>query len=133
MPINKAKDMYGDKFYPLLDEFYTNGRYVYSDPDIFVMAYPHVLDILLERNLNKTLDEIDVWVIHFFAGDMKRLFEIAPFELKWVAFERNEHRFRVYETEKLKRRIHYDRRITKSPAAPVPAADTNQSGCGSGK
>ena len=103
-PIDHAKSYYGDNFDAMVSEFLKPYRYLYSGDDFFVMAYPHVTDLLFERSLNKTLDDLDVWVLHYFAGDIKRLFEIAPFELPYVAFQRK-GKWKLYRTEELKRRL----------------------------
>lgn len=126
-PIDHAIEKYGAELGSLITDFMAEDRYIYSGPDFFVLAYPHVKDLLLRRNLNKTLDDTDTWVIHFFAGDMKRLFEIAPFETEWTAFHRHDKDdFKFYNTEKLKRRIcHGIRRSTSRTAAAKSAADAD--------
>lgn len=112
-PIDDAIDAYGDRIGEMVCEFLQPHRYLYSGDDFFVMAYPHILSEIIETESKqelieieskKTLDDIDVWCIHFFAGDIKRLFEIAPFELPYVAFHRR-GKFKVYETEKLKQKL----------------------------
>lgn len=103
-PVDHAKEYYGDRFDAMVLEFLKPHRYIYSGDDFFVLAYPHVLESLFEQNLNKTLDEIDVWVIHYFSGEIKRLFDIAPFDLPHVAFQRK-GKWKIYDTEKLKRKL----------------------------
>lgn len=118
--------MYGDDFPALFEQFTTNGRYIYSGPDFFVLAYPHVRESLLRRNSNKNLDKVDTWVIHYFTGEISRLFEIAPFDLEYVAFHRNRNddKLKVYRMEDLKRRLSYGiRRSTKTTAPDSTGTD----------
>ena len=103
-PIDHARKFYGDKFWFMVHQFVRPMRYIYSGDDFFVLAYPHKTNLLFKQNLNKDVDKLDVWVIHYFAGDIKRLFEIAPFELPYVAFQRKD-RWKLYETEKLKKKL----------------------------
>lgn len=129
-PLEEAKKAWGDKFWLRVEEFLHPSRYLYSGDDFFVMAYPHVRDNLLDKSDDNTINDIDTWVIHYFSGDMKRLFEIAPFDLKWIAFQRNgKGRFKFYEAEKLKRRISHGRRITKSTTKTITCTNGNVCGC----
>lgn len=103
-PVDHAKKYYGANFDSMVCEFLKPYRYLYSGDDFFVLAYPHISSILFGQNLNKSVDNIDCWVIHYFAGDIKRLFDIAPFDLPYVVFER-QGKWKLYETDKLKKKL----------------------------
>jgi hypothetical protein len=105
-PIDYAKKFYGPRFDSMVAEFFEPNRYVYSGDDIFVLAYPYSIDMLFEQSINKTLDKFDVWVIHYFAGNIKRIFAIAPFDLPFVAFERRGE-WKTYRMDELKRRLYH--------------------------
>ena len=108
-PVEYAREFYPDDFDEQIDDFLSAGRYIYSGDDFFVLAYPYFSecfkDGLLRPDLNKTLDKCDTWVIHYFAGDIGRLFAIAPFDLDYVAFQRRNGKYRLHKTEDLKRRF----------------------------
>ena len=112
-PVDEAKEFYGGNFESMVDEFLVPQRYIYSGDDFFVLAYPYVSNTLCEEedvslfrlNLNKDLDKIDTWVIHYFAGNISRLFAIAPFDLDYVAFQRKDGKWKLYNTQDLKRKL----------------------------
>lgn len=104
MPVEEARVYYGGTFQTHLDEVMSKW-YVYSDPTIFVMAYPYSADLIRQGEMNKVVDNPDCWVIHFFSGEMTRLFEIAPAHLPHVAFQRGGGKWKVYETEMLDRKL----------------------------
>ena len=81
-PIQLAKDRYGKDFESLMGFYLTHGV-VYSDDKVFVMAIMHNKDALL-KNKKKELDNLNCWYVHYAAGDISRLFEIAPYELEWA-------------------------------------------------
>lgn len=114
-PIDEARDFFGHDFEGMIDIFFRDGYYMYSGDDFFVMAYPYrSSDLIEEENVdlfrlspNKSVDKTDTWVIHYFAGDIKRLFAIAPFLLDYVAFQRKGGRWKLYNTDDLQRRLTY--------------------------
>ena len=92
--------------------FYLTHGVVYSDDRIFVMAIMHNKDALL-KNSKKELDKLDCWYIHYAAGDILRLFEIAPYEMEWAIFERGEGKpLKCYKIDRI-RRLVYGRRRRK--------------------
>jgi len=58
---------------------------------------------LLRQNLNKVLDK--VWFISFYAGDLKRVLELIPFELRYISFRRDFRKVKVYDMKKFVKRI----------------------------
>ena len=103
-PIQLAIDRYGSEFEELLTHYSTNGV-VYSDNRVFVMAMMHNKDFLMGKKSEKELDKLDCWYIHYAAGDIKRLFEIAPYEMKWALFERNNDKLKCYNLDRIRRLI----------------------------
>lgn len=103
-PIQLAIDRYGSEFEELLTHYSTNGV-VYSDNRVFVMAMMHNKDFLMGKKSEKELDKLDCWYIHYAAGDIKRLFEIAPYEMKWALFERDNDKLKCYNLDRIRRLI----------------------------
>ena len=103
-PAQLAIDRYGSEFEELLTHYSTNGV-VYSDNRVFVMAMMHNKDFLMGKKSEKELDKLDCWYIHYAAGDIKRLFEIAPYEMKWALFERNNDKLKCYNLDRIRRLI----------------------------
>lgn len=104
MPIEAAKEFYGEQFDAQLEDLMSKW-YVYSDPTLFVMAYPYSTECLARGEMDKMVDKPDCWFIHFFSGDMMRLFEIAPMQFPHVAFQRNNGRVKVYDVDKIKKKL----------------------------
>ena len=69
------------------------------------MAMMHNKDFLMGKKSEKELDKLDCWYIHYAAGDVKRLFEIAPYEMKWALFERNNDKLKCYDLDRIRRLI----------------------------
>ena len=108
-PIQMAIDRYGNELEELLTHYLINGV-TYCDNKLFVMAIMHNKELLEGKNSEKELDKLDCWYIHYAAGDMKRLFEICPYELEWVAFERGDFKpLKFYKLDRI-RRLSYGRR-----------------------
>ena len=108
-PIQMAIDRYGNELEELLTHYSTEGV-VYSDNRVFVMAVMHNKELLEGKNSEKELDKLDCWYIHYAAGDIKRIFEICPYELEWVAFERGDFKpLKFYKLDRI-RRLSYGRR-----------------------
>ena len=85
-------------------ELHLDCGWVYSGDDCFVMATEEDSTSLMELSLNKTLDT-DTWYVYLYAGDLKRVLTLMPFSKKYIAFRRNNGRIKLYEAEKLLRRI----------------------------
>lgn len=105
-PVFVAKWMFethDERFIDVFDRHLAEG-WVYSGDDCFVMATNESRDELLRQNTNKGVDK-DTWFIYVYAGNLKRVLELVPFKLKYVAFRRNNGPIKVYEMEKLLRKI----------------------------
>ena len=86
--------------------FYLTHGVVYSDDKVFVMAIMHNKDALL-KNKKKELDNLNCWYVHYAAGDISRLFEIAPYELEWAIFERGDNKpLKCYNLNRIRRLIY---------------------------
>ena len=88
--------------------YYLINGIVYSDDRVFVMAMRHNKNQLLKNKENQ-LDKLDSWYIHYAAGDILRLFEIAPYEMEWAIFERGKDKpLKCYKVDRI-RRLFYGR------------------------
>lgn len=92
-----------ENFLAELDNHLTFG-WVYSGDDAFVMATHESRDLLLRPDLNKAVDN-DTWYVYLYSGSLKRVLELIPFELTYVAFRRNNGEIKIYKTQKLLDRI----------------------------
>ena len=104
-PIRKAQEMLGDdEYYDLMEDALEHG-YFYSGDDCCVAAVIYGEEWLARQNLNKDLDK--VWYINFYAGDLKRVLELVPFDLKWVCFkrDRDHDKIKIYDMKQLLKRI----------------------------
>ena len=105
-PILECKKIMGElglPFIETLDEYLTNG-WVYSGDDAFVMAMPESSWKLFELNLNKEVDK-DTWFVYAYIGNLKRVLELIPFPLEYVAFRRNNGKIKMYEFYNLMAKI----------------------------
>lgn len=85
--------------------------YAYIGEDAIILAQPHRYGELI--NNEKSLDKADAWYIQYASGDIKRFFEVCPFEFEWVVFERHEQkRRRAYKFKDIKRRLNHGRTRT---------------------
>ena len=90
--------------------YYLINGVVYSDDKVFVMAMLHNKNQLLKKE-KKELDKLDCWYVHYAAGDISRLFEIAPYEMEWAIFERGENKpLKCYKLDRIRRLIYGRRR-----------------------
>lgn len=86
-------------------DYYLNNGVVYSDDVVFVMARLHNKNQLI-KNIKNKLDKLDSWYVHYAAGNISRLFEIAPYEMKWAIFERGEDKpLKCYNLDRIRRLI----------------------------
>ena len=101
-----AKAMFNDyeeRFIDVLDRHLAEG-WVYSGDDAFVMATEENRESLLQQSLNKDLD-VDTWFVYVYVGSLKRVLELIPHPRKYVAFRRNNGPLKVYELDKLLRKL----------------------------
>ena len=103
-PMKLAIDHYGSDLGELLAHYLINGV-VYSDDKLFVMAMMHDKDFLMGEKSEKDIDKLDCWYIHYASGDLNRLFEIAPYEMKWAVFERENQKLKCYNLDRIRRLI----------------------------
>ncbi len=104
-PVRQIQAMFGDEFYDMFEEALDAG-YVYCGADCCVAAIETTTGDLLRQDINKGLDK--VWYINFYAGDLKRVLDLIPFDLKWVAFKRqmkSGDKIKFYDMAKLKSRL----------------------------
>lgn len=101
-PIRIVQEALGEEYYDLMEEV-LDGGWFYSGDDCCVGAMVYDEEWLLRQNLNKELDK--VWYVAFYAGDLRRVLELIPFDLRWVAFRRDFGKIKIYDMKKLKQRI----------------------------
>ena len=99
----------GVDFAEALEHHYRRG-FVFSTPQYFVMGRPvlkghkgdaqHIADI---RNPAFSWEVYDSWWIHAAAGDTKRMWDVLPWPLGFIGFERFDGEPRFYRTEDLRR------------------------------
>lgn len=93
----------GLDFMSELDRHLAEG-WVYSDDKVFVMATVESRESLLGLNLNKNID-MDTWFVYSYVGNLKRVFELIPFKKKFVAFRRNNGSLKIYQMDKLLKKL----------------------------
>lgn len=84
--------------------------FVFSTPEYFVMGRPVNREAeaaeICEPTWQFAREECNCWYVHAMAGDLRRVWEILPWPLGWVAFERihdGKRNLRFYPTEHMKR------------------------------
>lgn len=99
----RMKDYFGDNYLEILEYYFLNG-YVYSDNRLLILAIPHNKDNIL--NNNNDLDFCDCWYVQYASGDLKRAFEIMPYEMEWLVFDRGDSKpNKVYNLNKIRDKI----------------------------
>lgn len=118
-PAIQASIHYGAKFDEIIAWYMLNG-YVYSSPEVFVMACEHSKEALIEDREIKKLDKLDSWYIQYVAGEVKKIFDVCPFEKEWVIFERwGKSKRKVIQFSRIKQRFTNGRtKNTKSTETP---------------
>ncbi len=102
IPIRAVKKMLGDEYYDLVEEVLEEGWF-YSSPECCVGAMVFDEKWLERQNLNKELDK--VWYVSFYAGDLKAVLKLIPFDLRWLAFRRDFGKVKIYDMKKFKRKL----------------------------
>ena len=94
---------------------YLNHGYVFSLPDVFVMAKPVPSDMIdngvLESDDFFKPGECDTWYVHLAAGRLSRLFSLSPFHLEYVCFQRFGS-VKIYRFQEIQRKFYHG--ISKS-------------------
>jgi hypothetical protein len=101
----EARKYYGKDLGNLVD-FYLDFGFVYSDHELFLLAMPYqksILELPEQKMLEKELDNLDCWYVHYASGNLKKIFKVSPFDLEWVAFERGEDEIKFYKMDRIRR------------------------------
>ena len=102
---NSLFEKHGLNFDAVLSDHLKNPLgYVYSGEECFVMATLENSEHLMRHNLNKPLTH-DTWFVYVYAGDLKRVLTLVPFRMKYVGFRRNYGAVKLYDMEKLFKKI----------------------------
>lgn len=95
-------------------KFYAENGVAYLAPELAIMARPvcsgwpdaHIVGLtscFAAQSLGLP-DSPDAWHIHLAVGDLRRAFELMPFPLPFVTFQRGTARVRRYHLETIRRR-----------------------------
>jgi hypothetical protein len=102
--LDRFKDFYPDDWRDVL-EFFAGHAYFYSSPTALVCAYTTRRSLVEQKKYEMVVDNFDTWYIHYLAGKVTEVFDIAPSVTKWVCWQRNQSGKDVFiEYEKLRRR-----------------------------
>lgn len=106
--MKEAISHFGQEIFRDLLEWYIFNGYVYIGEDAIILAQPHGYDELI--NSEKSLDKCNAWYVQYASGNKKRFFDVCPFELEWVIFERHgQKKRRAYKFTELDRRLNHGR------------------------
>ena len=84
---------HADPWLTVLEQYHSHG-FVFSTPVFFVAG------------IEARLDEKDCWYVFAASGDIGKMWDMLPYPLGWIAFERihNDKRdLRIYPTDVLRR------------------------------
>lgn len=106
-PYDVAKEMYDDGELEDVVEFCLDVGVVISTNEAFICAYKTSSSFFLDEwerpdDWLEKLKVADTWFVYIAAGDVKKLFDMEK-DMKYVAFERNDGRARLIESERLRR------------------------------
>lgn len=99
----QASCLYGQEIFDSMVDWYLDNGYLYIGQDALILAQAHGYSELI--NGKKSLDKADAWYVQFAAGDLNRLFDVCPYPLEWVIFERRGGSKKAYNFNKLKQRL----------------------------
>jgi hypothetical protein len=100
---NLALDIYGDGELERIVAYCATHGVVHADNEVFFCAYPCNKCNIGGGNY-KSVDKADTWYVYIAAGNLKRGFQYLQ-PLPFIAFRRMDEKFRIYEFEKLRRKI----------------------------
>lgn len=93
-----------------LMQWHLNNGFVFSTPEFFVMGSEQNSRELKEGGWELIPSGfLDTWYVHSMAGDMSKAWDILPWELPFIAFERKEasgFRLTICKTDRMKRLSH---------------------------
>lgn len=105
-PFEQAKAVYDREpsrrtFWDDLTLHLLNG-FVFSTPDYFVMGRPVLKDaapeFIVDPHCKYPKEQADCWMIYLMAGDTGKAWDVLPWDLEFICFERNnELRFHLLE------------------------------------
>jgi hypothetical protein len=91
-PYERIKQLYDDK--PEQDSFdhyvamHMRTGFVFSTPEFFIMGTPRIKDSL-QGDCHDASQPPDTWFIFAMAGDTSKAWSILPYELPYIAWERD--------------------------------------------
>lgn len=111
-------------------EQYMNNGYVFSTPDVFLVARPVMRDAdaeLIADPLYPFLEhEIDAWFVAIAAGDPRLFWTFCPFELDYVGYQRTAaESIRWLNANTHRRIIMGSSKKPKDPPPPTPPPTTD--------
>lgn len=103
-----AEDIPG-AFSALVDWHLRHG-FVFSRPDYFVMGRPVEItapaELIVEPTCHFPSSRCDGWYIHAMAGNLARVWQVLPWDLPWIAWQRHhdpEKVLRIYPLARMRR------------------------------
>jgi hypothetical protein len=92
-PYETIKALYDLRPEPQPFEAYVRGHlergFVFSTPDFFIMGLPTTKEWLRSKGHSDTSLKADTWFIFAMAGDTSKAWSILPYELPFLAWERD--------------------------------------------
>lgn len=89
-------------------ELHHEHGFVYSTPSFFVMGRPVAIgageDVILQPYLTFARELCDCWHIYLMAGDTARAWDILPFELPFISFQRR-NSLKIWQLAQIRQRL----------------------------
>ncbi len=112
-PYLKLHQLYskdGIRAFDILVEWHLRHGFVFSRPDYFVMGRPVMheasAELICEPTFHFPSGRCDCWYIHAMAGNLARVWDVLPWDLPWIAWQRAhdpEKVLRVYPLARMRR------------------------------
>lgn len=92
------------------EELHKQRGFVFSTPAFYIMGRPVMkyapVELILDLTHVFDFEQCDTWYVFHMAGDIRQAWSIMPWELPWLAWQRESdphNDLRFYETRRLMR------------------------------